>query len=56
MRPARARGLCLAAACLAGAAMARDPPPERIDPAASEASIRVDMRIGGDVDGRFGAV
>lgn len=56
MRPARARGLCLAAACWATATLAGEPRPERIDPVASEASIRVDMRIGGDVNGRFGAV
>lgn len=56
MRPARARGLVLAAACWAGASLAGPPEPERIDPARSEAGIRVDMRVGGDVDGRFDRV
>ena len=62
MSPARARGLCLAAACWAGAVAAGGDPAdrearvERIDPAASEATILVNMRIGGEVHGRFGAV
>jgi len=56
MRPAGVRGLCLAAACWAGATLADGAGTETIDPAASEAGIRVFMRIGGEVRGRFGAV
>lgn len=49
-----AAGLALAAAVLAGAA--RGQAPERIDPDRSEARISVDMRLAGQVRGRFGAV
>ena len=56
MSPARARGLCLAAALGLPAVPSASPAPEAIDPARSEARIVVDMRLGGDVEGRFGRV
>lgn len=49
-----AAGLALAAVVLAGPA--RGEPPERIDPERSDARISVDMRLAGQVHGRFGAV
>lgn len=56
MRLGRVRGLCLAAACWAGATLAGEAATETIDPAGSEAGIRVTMRVGGEATGRFGAV
>lgn len=49
-----AAGLALAAVLLAGPA--RGQAQERIDPGRSEARISVDMRLAGQVRGRFGAV
>jgi len=49
------RRLAGALALLAGHALAAEPAP-RIDPQASEATIEVDLRIGGRVQGRFGAL
>lgn len=51
------RRLAGALALLAGAAAAAGPvPAPRIDPQASVAAIEVDLRIGGRVQGRFGAL
>ena len=56
MKLAWAGGLCLAGWLSAGLPMAARANPERIDPATSRATIVVDMRLAGQVRGRFGQV